>query len=368
MNRVSRLIQLPLGLLLVVGLAACGSDPTGLGGTNFEPQQTAQSTNTIETQLNGDDDVIASLALVGPALDSAGVVSFVLPRNLANPREVVEGANTQVVQNFVLSGSGSDPILPSSLLGKTFEWSDEFLKYVINDLLTGAPSNGVRFLLYPIDPITRQPVGPTAGTDIGYLDLTDEGGVSTTRLGLVAVTGGVTRVDYFIDVSFTSTATDLSVTIAAVGFVSDGTTVVEFDLAEAVAFDLLTESISLDLLFSVEVPAEDVSVTLDMTIDVTGAEQLETASVVLTVSDGGDSVVLDATSGIDDSIDGTISYNGTVVVTVSGTGDNPVFVLTDGTELTADDVEALVDFLDLFDDLFDFAENIFAPFDGEAAF
>ncbi len=84
--------------------------------------------------------------------------------------------------------------------------------------------------------------------------------------------------------------------------------------------------------------------------------------MVLTVSDGGDSVVLDATSGIDDSVNGTISYNGTVVVTVSGTGENPVFVMVDGTELTADDIEALVDFLDLFDDLFDFAEHIFDPF------
>lgn len=363
MNRVSRLIQLPLGLLLLVGTAACGSDPTGLGGTNFEPQQTAQSTNTIETQLNSDDDVIASLALVGPALDSAGVASLVLPRNLANPREVVAGASTQIVQNFVLSGSGSDPIFPSNLLGKTFEWSDEFFKYVINESLTGAPSNGVRFLLYPIDPITRQPVSPTAGTDIGYLDLTDEGGVSSTRLGLVAVTGGVTRVDYFIDVSFTSTATDLSVTIAAVGFVSDGTTAVDFDLSEAVAFDLLTESISLDLLFGVAVPAEDVSVSLDMTIDVTGQEQLESADLVLTVSDGGDSVVLEVTSAIDDSLDGTISYNGTVVVNVSGTGENPVFTMTDGTELTAADVEALHDIVDLFEDLFDFAEHIFDPLD-----
>ncbi|MEE9206990.1 MAG: hypothetical protein V3U67_01250 [Gemmatimonadota bacterium] len=368
MNRVSRLIQLPLGLLLVLGLAACGSDPTGLGGTNFEPQQTAQATNTIKTQLNSDDDVIASLELVGPALDSAGVTSFVLPRNLANPREVIEGASAHVVQNFVLSGSSSDPIFPSNLLGKTFEWSDEFLRYVLNESLTGAPANGVRFLLYPIDPVTRQPVSPAAGTDIGYLDLTDEGSASSTRLGLVAVTSGVTRIDYYIDVSFTATENDISVTLAGVGFVSDGTAAVDFNLSESVAFDLLGESVSLDLLFSVAVPAEDVSVTLDMTIDVTGQEQLETASVVLTISDGDDTVVLDATLATDDSLDGTISYNGTVVVNVTGTGENPVFTMADGTELTADDIGALHDLVNLFDDLFDFAEHIFDPFDDSASF
>ncbi|MEN8145610.1 MAG: hypothetical protein ABFS14_11735 [Gemmatimonadota bacterium] len=363
MNKVSRLLQLPLGLALAVGLAACGGDPTGLGGTNFEPQQTAQATNTIETQLNGDDDVLASLALVGPALDSAGVASFVLPRNLANPREVIEGANAQVVQNFVLSGSGSVPIFPANLLGKTFEWSDEFLKYVLNEALTGAPANGVRFLLYPIDPLTRQPVSPASGSDIGHLDLTDESSPSSTRLGLVAQTGGVTRVDYFIDVVVTATENDFAVVLAGAGFVSDGTDVVDFDMSQTVAFNLLAESVDLDLLYSVAVPAEDVSVALDMNIAVTGPEQLETATVVLSVSDGGDDVVLNATSGLDDSLNGTISYNGTVVVNVSGTGENPVFVMADGSELTGADIEALQDLVGLFDDLFDFAEAIFDPLD-----
>ena len=46
---------------------------------------------------------------------------------------------------------------------------------------TGAPANGVRFLLYAVDPVTFQPVEPLV--EAGYVDITDLSGGNTQSVG-----------------------------------------------------------------------------------------------------------------------------------------------------------------------------------------
>src|SRR5439155_449092 len=86
-------------------------------------------------------------------------------------------------------------------------------------VLPGAPSNGVRFILYALDlggqPIATQP--------IGYADLMDEssGNAQTLHILVVGTTTdpAVTYLDYTVSAIVGAT----SASGAVVGFISDGT-------------------------------------------------------------------------------------------------------------------------------------------------
>jgi len=82
-------------------------------------------------------------------------------------------------------------LFPPAFVGKTFEWDFTTLQYDTT-ARTGAPSNGVRFILYAIDPLTLQPAGPDPGTEVGYVDLKDEGSASQPKVHVI-VAGVVAR-------------------------------------------------------------------------------------------------------------------------------------------------------------------------------
>ncbi len=59
---------------------------------------------------------------------------------------------------------------------------------------TGAPANGVRFLIYAVNPITFVPVEPLQ--EVGYVQLTDLSGSSTQAARVIVVSGETTYLDY----------------------------------------------------------------------------------------------------------------------------------------------------------------------------
>src|SRR3712207_1381042 len=63
--------------------------------------------------------------------------------------------------------------VPPEVAGKTFEYDPVTGSYAAG-VRTGAPSNGVRFILYAVDPVSYMPVEPL--TETGYVDLTDLSG------------------------------------------------------------------------------------------------------------------------------------------------------------------------------------------------
>ncbi len=130
------------------------------------------------------------------------------------PRSV---ASAQVLRNMA-SSPLTGPIIPDALYGTTYEWDPNTDQYVEAAVATG-PANGVRFLLYAIDPLTDLPVEPTV--EVGYADLMDES-VSVNDVALhivVAATGGTpTFLDYTVSVAGTSG----SLTASSVGYVSNG--------------------------------------------------------------------------------------------------------------------------------------------------
>ena len=87
-------------------------------------------------------------------------------------------------------GPASGPIVPVDYLGRTYVPGIDGYEY--DAARTGAPANGVRFILYEVGPITREP----GATEIGYVDLLDESSTLAYVIRVLAVTGGVERINY----------------------------------------------------------------------------------------------------------------------------------------------------------------------------
>ncbi len=343
-----------LTALFAVSFAACSDDgPTG-PTTPFDPDATAQAVAELESRLDGDSDVMLSLQLVSPALEAeGGAIAQLIPAGVARPARPFQ-AQVVVDPSFSMA-----PIFPSNLLGRTFEWDDGLGRYAVTER-SGAPSNGVRFILYAVDPFTGRPVLPL--NEVGWLDLTDEGNAAATRLGVLAQTGGVTHLDYTVSSSYALLGDDVQATATAAGFISDGTRTLTFDLAQSVLFDTVAETMDLDLLYDLRMDDENVRVTVDAStsLDLT-AESLALA-LTLRIVDGGNVTEMQVAVDEVENVEGTVVHNGGTIARISGTTSAPAFTDAGGESLTSAELAALSQVFDVVDDVFDFVEAVFAPF------
>lgn len=353
---------MPLAAVLALAVSACSDDSTSpVDPADFDPVATEQAVQDLQNRLDDDSDVMISLGLMSDALVLQPGASRVAPLTL-------DGApapfTAQVIRSYSASASAAEPVLPPELLGVTFEWNFLESHYVPTER-TGAPANGVRFILYAIDPLTRIPTEPL--TETGYIDLTDEGGETTTRIGLTAVSGATTLIDYFIDLSYAILGeNDISVTVAAEGYVSDGQDRLDFVLTQSATLLGSTETLDMDFVYSLSLAGQNVSVTVEMhgEFDFSGENPIEAASVQLRVQNGTEFVDFEMTLNADNSVTGLIQYNGVDVVYISGTEADPVFESATGEPLTTEEVVALLDLFDMIEDVFDLVEDLFEPFGG----
>jgi hypothetical protein len=345
-------------LVAALALSACDSSTDPVDPADFDPVATEQAVQDLQNQLDDDSDMMVSLGLAAEGLAMAGGAAPMRIDRAPTP------FSAKVIQGFSMSANSAEPVFPPELLGTTFEWDFAEGHYVPTER-TGAPANGVTFILYAIDPLTRVPVEPLVET--GFLNLTDEGGTSNYRLGLYAESGGTPLVDYFIDLSYALVgANDITVTATAEGYVSDGTDQLDFVLTQAATLYGSTETLDMDFVYSLSLAGQNASVTVEMhgEFDFAGEVPLEAATVDLRVQNGTEFVDFEMTLGVDNSLDGVIQYNGVDVVYISGTEGDPVFESATGDPLTAEEVAALVELFDMIEDVFDLVEELFEPFGG----
>jgi hypothetical protein len=352
---------LPLAAVIVVGATACDSESTGPSGTDFDPQSTEETVQSLQAELNADGDILASLALAGSTLAAQGAVSIVLPRHLEEPATPFAA---QMVQGYALSGA-AEPAFPVELYGTVFEWSVDLGTYVLSSL-TGAPDQTVRFIMYAINPITGQPVAPLV--EIGYVDITDIGTDLTTGVRVYAAADEVTDpwVDYAIEASYTVEGENLAVEVTADGFISDGTETLRFDLSETAALLAASETISVDVLYALWLDGQPARVSVDLhtVLDFSSEVVVEAATVGVIITSGTDTVELDMTLATDNTLSGVIDYNHAPAIYITGTEGDPVFQRVDDQPLTADDIAALLQMYDLLGDVLDLAESLFQPLNG----
>jgi hypothetical protein len=235
------------------------------------------------------------------------------------------------------AGSSAQPILPGDLLGKTYEW-DETENGYVESAATGAPANGVRFVTY-----NRTSVPFVAN---GYLDITDESDPSADRIGVLFVKDGVTRLDYDISV----TGTTSSVAVAVSGFVTDGTQQVDFDVTETASET--ASGFAIDVTFDLSLVGQSLSVMLDYGLDF---GETTTFSFDATFVNGANDLVLSMSQVDEAAIEGTVSWNGDLVMTVtSDEGGNPIFLGASGEALTAAEGAAIEEMFELANEGFFF--------------
>lgn len=329
------------GLMAVIG----GCDDTLLPAGDFDARASAETMEALVAVADGLGPAFASLERAGEVLPGEAMPGLVwdgeLPRSSA--------------ASLRAASSGSEAYVPAELLGVTFVWSEQEGRYTASEL-EGAPADGVRILYYAVDPISEEPASPL--NPLGYVDLRDLGTESSNRLGVEVVnTAGpapVTLADYYVDVAFTWTQSSFAGSSEAVGYLSDGTDQLDFDLSQGV--ELVDQTLALTQDFSMSLAGADQAVAWESTVTGDTAES-GTLSVLATITNGAEEVVLDLT-GENDFLDGEVRYQGVTVAYIGGSFDEPEFTDGNGDPLSAAQWSAMADVWAAFDALFDLAEEL----------
>lgn len=309
-------------------LVACEEDaPTAV---NPVQMSTELSSVTATFENNAAFQSLSQLSLRFPRYAAVELLRSSLPDIPSRPEDVAPlrsyaaemAARFSRSEGIFASPGDVQALFPADVLGKTLVWDVNTDQYVVSNL-SGAPANGIRILIYTIDPVSGQPFEPLQ--QLGHVDLTDESTAQADRLGVELKLGTTTIADYTVSATVTTT----SIQLAAVGFVrsADGTRQVNFNLTTTVS-------------------ANGVNVNYQVTgnngvsVSVTGNLTQTSSQVTFTVSRGGASIELAVNVGT--TITGTVKFNGVTVATLSGDPDNPTLTGAGGRTLTQEEVQSLL--------------------------
>jgi hypothetical protein len=266
----------------------------------------------------------------------------------------------------------SASVIPPTILGKTFVWDATTTHGYVEDpsATPAAPANGVRIILYAIDPITEKVVEPPVA--VGFVDLIDLSSGNTNSLHVILSGGtpaspGTTYANYTVSGTVTgSPATAFSA--SAVGFVSDGTHTLTFN-ASFSATNLTTDNpdAQIDVTWSLDNPA--VGVVLHETLTTPDANDA-TLTIDFSVTRGSETVRVQGTvtvvvSPASVTADLTVYVNGQAYARITGTATATTngiqAVHADGSALTRDELDALQHLFELPDNLERGIADLFHP-------
>jgi hypothetical protein len=244
--------------------------------------------------------------------------------------------------------------IPPDLLGTTFVYDVSVQHYAASDL-TGAPANGVRFLLYAVNPVTGDPVEPLV--EIGYADVVTTQTNSSVSVNIVVVSENVTYLDYSARAT-ASSSTSLNVNVS--GYVTNGDDRVNFDLDNGITIGDSSTDLSLDYL---------------LTVPTRGGFRIDLESSATIADTQNNSVTLDLTAsgphgtvniaGTESNGTGTfeVKVNGDLFATIDiSAGSDPVVTGANGEALTAEEQAALEDVFYMFGGGIQFFEALQGPF------
>jgi hypothetical protein len=237
--------------------------------------------------------------------------------------------------------------VPTAVAGKTFIYDVSTSTYIASDI-SGAPANGVRFLLYAVDPVTYLPADPLVET--GHVDITDESSGTTQAARIQVVSGSTTYIDYTVSAS--SSATSGRVTV--LGYVTDGTTIANINLRSTI-----TVSAGLTLTYSLTMPSREVAINLTVSVsDVTLPDS--PINVNLTMRGPNGTVTM---TGQFAETSGTINVriNGDAFATITTDGTTTTIARTDGTPMSDEDYVALTGVFQVQSSAFTSFDQMLAP-------
>jgi hypothetical protein len=342
-SRTSRSL-LALTALTVFALAGCGDSVSP--GEDFDAVLTSAAAADVYDAIEN-NEAVQSLGVLGAAFPQFAAAPMVatLPTAPWNPGDW--GAQRlSAMQALPFEPTVAEVLFPANYLGTTWVYDAGSESYVIAPDSTDGPADGVRISLYAVDPILHQIVQPL--THVGYVELTDESTPSADAVRISAFIGSTNVLNYVAS----ATVTTSTITFSADGFVSDGSTQVNFELSVTLTQD--TEQATIDYL----IYRVDGTASVHLVVNADGLAG--TLTVDLTVEHGDHTVVFHVT-GSDTAIAGTVHHNGALVVEISGGGDQPVFEDGQGNPLTGDQLQALAELFESVFEILDHFDDLLVP-------
>lgn len=317
-------------LCALMVLGACDDDPTTPSDDAFDPAFAEEALAEITSVLEA-----AELEAI------VGMISFTLaqgegpaaaPASLRAPWTALSFTPAARAVAPALGAGLAASSMPSQYLGKTLVFDEQDRLYIVDPDRTGAPATGVRFVTYAMDLDAGSPIVPL--TEIGYVDVSIQSENESSlvlELSLVSTAGQapVTLADYTMAFEATDDASGTGISLQAAGFASDGTERVDFEVGVAFQFPATGDAGTFEHSVAFDVVGTGIGFeqTLDLAFDPSTFEAIGDASYVNTVTNGGETLVLDLAIDEDDALIGVVERNGVVVLTVGGMYESPTFQL-----------------------------------------
>ncbi len=260
-----------------------------------------------------------------------------------------------------VAASPQAKVIPASVLGTTYVFDPDKHCYVADPTRTGAPENGVRYILYAVNPFTHEPV---VRAEIGYADLTDEGDdtPNTAALHLKAVSGDVTFVDYAVSLAGSNGAGEIAVT----GSFFDGMTRVDASWSPSqgkhLNFEIrahgetVADVQSLTVRFHLAVPEDNFELTNDAHAEASNGNAVVNQSIAI-----GDHTFVIASAHTADTVDATVTIDGAVFAKIHADASRFTVVGADDQPLPPEQRLALWRLLGLFDHVSRLLHCLLAP-------
>lgn len=344
-NRIST-----MAMVCAVALAACTEgDGTGVNDEVFDPVESAADLEAVQEAFSAsmfeslnaaspNFNLVPDAGQSAPALIQAGWNAAT-----ANSRWEAEAAALA----FAAAGPSSGPLLHLDFRGRTYARDGD--NYYHDAERTDAPDNGVRFILYEVDPVT----GAHGDSEVGYVDIIDESTDAAYVARVIVVTGGVEHINYTVS----ATIGTQSVSFTVSGFIGNGTDVVDVDLS--MTFDQTDLGSTATVHHLIAVPTRDFE--MDATAVFTFDSETQQGSVDIdgTFMQGARSVSISALvefgdgDGVTEGGSVEISVDGQLFAVVTIVGDNLTVRNADGGELTAAEAAAVRRIFHGFKDVFE---------------
>ena len=328
-----------------LGLLAACSDGSGPKPGQFNARRVEAGVSAV--QRAAASPMLGSLVATGRVAGSASASASAGAIEEANG---LEDAVQRIAAATTGAGTALIPVMQPSALGKTFVYDASRRTYVPDATRTGAPPNGVRFVLYE----AGGNGDPVPGREVGYADLTDERRSSPTTAGvrLVVVSGGVTHLDYAFDLTGSLDAATFDVQ----GFLSDGAERVDFSIRTSSQLFGRGGEASIDA--TLTVPRHDFTVMAKA--EGIAGESNGDGKIDLTVTSGTDEIVVNAET-TEGQLDASFTVNGQLLATATGDPSAPVIRGEGGRDLTTEELHALGAIVGLAEGLFQLVADLLAP-------
>lgn len=341
-----------LALVLAFAASAC-SDATDSLIEAFDAESTSANLAAAEDAF--ESPALQSLEVFGPAFQAPGsapagaAAALLAPaRNTSRPAFAAEVRSAARRMLDVLSGPQA-VLIPDQYRGLTLVYAPGEGRYVVDETRAG-PDNGIRFILYAVNPVSHEPVEPLQ--EIGHADVLDESTDASAVVRLIVVSEGVEFANYSVSASGPFN----SPTLVIAGFVRHGDNRVDFNLSHHVEATFAGATVTVE--YDLEVADRDFRVEARVVFD--GNDQSHSMDINVTIRHGGHTISL-VGRGENDIGSAEVRVDGRLFATIEFAPESVTVLNGNGEPLSPRERETLERILELVEDVFDVFEHLFHP-------